>query len=314
MKLSVALCTYNGARYIREQIESILNQTLRVNEIIVCDDCSTDNTISIIESYHDTTPTDVHIYRNEQNLGVCANFQKAINLCHGDIIFLADQDDIWHRDKTKIIVDYFSSHPDIHVVFSDGCLFYENGSPIENASLWKCFGLKPDGYKYINEGYSIELFSYTNRVTGATLAIHRNFEYLHSFINYCNNGMLHDETIAMLATNNNHIGAIPAELIDYRIHKEQKCGIGDSIIHPYSNNPKMISYTAVQWNRQKLPSPLSDRIAFIATRRRHLIQALGGFRLLKDIRNYRFYYKRQWMSFLLYDLRMWLLHTLHLAS
>ena len=78
--LSVALCTYNGEKYIREQIESIINQTMLVDEIVVCDDGSTDDTLNVIKQINAETPVNIRIYQNETNLGVCANFQKAVKL------------------------------------------------------------------------------------------------------------------------------------------------------------------------------------------------------------------------------------------
>lgn len=81
MKISVALCTYNGSKYIEEQLRSILNQTMQVDEIVICDDGSRDDTIQIIEEVKKEALTDIRIYRNETNLGVCANFQKAVDLC-----------------------------------------------------------------------------------------------------------------------------------------------------------------------------------------------------------------------------------------
>ena len=86
-KISVALCTYNGEIYLREQLESILEQTLPPDEIIICDDGSTDATIKILEEFRRKSFTSVKVYCNKENLGVSKNFEKAISLCSGDIIF-----------------------------------------------------------------------------------------------------------------------------------------------------------------------------------------------------------------------------------
>ena len=81
--VSVAMATYNGERFIKEQIDSILRQTIQSIEIVICDDCSTDNTWEILQEY---AKYDLRfkIYRNDTNLGFCKNFEKAISLCHGD--------------------------------------------------------------------------------------------------------------------------------------------------------------------------------------------------------------------------------------
>src|SRR6476659_477323 len=101
MKISVALCTYNGERFLNEQLESILAQTFPVTEIIVCDDGSTDDTSTMLQQFERRYFNLFKIYVNAENLGVIKNFEKAISLCAGDIIFLADQDDIWEINKVE---------------------------------------------------------------------------------------------------------------------------------------------------------------------------------------------------------------------
>lgn len=99
MKISVALCTFNGSRFLKQQLESIATQIRLPDELVVCDDGSTDATISILENFITNAPFPVHIYRNLTNLGACGNFCKAIELCGGDLIALSDQDDVWQADK-----------------------------------------------------------------------------------------------------------------------------------------------------------------------------------------------------------------------
>lgn len=102
--VSVAMATYNGEKYIREQLDSILAQTYTDFEIVVCDDCSKDNTISILREYEKNNNR-IHIYENEQNLGFKKNFEKAAGLCCGDYIAFSDQDDIWTPDHLQILLD-----------------------------------------------------------------------------------------------------------------------------------------------------------------------------------------------------------------
>lgn len=98
-KISIAIATYNGEKYLREQLESLYSQTMLPDEIIVVDDCSTDNTITILEEYHQRYG--LKYYINEKNLGVNKNFEKAILLCNGDYIALCDQDDVWLPHKIE---------------------------------------------------------------------------------------------------------------------------------------------------------------------------------------------------------------------
>src|SRR5476649_2579474 len=92
--VSIALCTYNGARFLSQQLDTLVNQTYRPIEIIVVDDCSTDDTFAILTEYAGRYPN-FKIYRNDVKLGFTANFEKAVKLCTGDLIALCDQDDLW---------------------------------------------------------------------------------------------------------------------------------------------------------------------------------------------------------------------------
>src|SRR5271168_2200141 len=93
-KISVALCTYNGERFLSRQLASMLQQSRLPDELVVCDDRSTDNTIEILQDFSASAGFPVKITRNEHNLGFVANFERAIQLCQGDLIALSDQDDI----------------------------------------------------------------------------------------------------------------------------------------------------------------------------------------------------------------------------
>lgn len=104
---SVALCSYNGEKFIEEQIRSILNQTMKIQEIIVVDDCSNDNTVRIAEAILENTDIKWLVLKNDTNIGFVKNFEKAMKLCTNDIIFLSDQDDIWYEDKVECILQYF---------------------------------------------------------------------------------------------------------------------------------------------------------------------------------------------------------------
>ena len=114
LKVSVALCTYNGARYIFAQIESIFKQTLPPDEIIICDDGSNDGTPEIIgDIIGAPRDIDIQLIKNDINLGYVRNFEKAVGLCTGDVIFLSDQDDIWFPERIELMVKPFAENNDI---------------------------------------------------------------------------------------------------------------------------------------------------------------------------------------------------------
>lgn len=100
--ISIAMTTYNGEQYIACQMETILKQTLPVDEIVICDDRSTDQTLTILRQIIADNPSaNIRLIENEANIGYVRNFHKAISLTSGDYIFLADQDDEWHPDKIE---------------------------------------------------------------------------------------------------------------------------------------------------------------------------------------------------------------------
>ena len=102
--ISIAMATYNGEKYLREQLESIFAQTYQNFELIVCDDCSTDSTVQILREY-EKNDSRIKIFVNEENLGFKKNFEKAIGLCSGDYIALSDQDDIWLPEHLDILIN-----------------------------------------------------------------------------------------------------------------------------------------------------------------------------------------------------------------
>lgn len=102
--ISIAMATYNGAEYLKEQLDSILSQTIPASEIVVCDDCSTDDTWSILCEYARKYPI-LKIIRNKANLGFVRNFEKAIQLCSGEYIALSDQDDVWLPNHLQVLLN-----------------------------------------------------------------------------------------------------------------------------------------------------------------------------------------------------------------
>lgn len=107
--ISVVMCTYNGERFIREQLDSILQQTVPADEIIIQDDCSTDHTYDILLEYTQKYPT-IRIYQNSKNLGINTNFFDAISKAQGDFIAISDQDDIWNRNKLELQIKNIGKH------------------------------------------------------------------------------------------------------------------------------------------------------------------------------------------------------------
>lgn len=113
--ISVAMATYNGEKYIQEQLESLARQTLLPLELVVTDDGSTDATLDIIGAFARTAPFPVRVFRNEARLGFADNFLKCSSLCQGHLIAFCDQDDIWVDQKLKRCLEFFDN-PEVMLV------------------------------------------------------------------------------------------------------------------------------------------------------------------------------------------------------
>src|ERR1700709_1166359 len=124
--VSIALCTYNGAAYLKEQLDTLVNQTYPNCEIICVDDCSTDNTVEILKQYTHSYPQ-IKLHINSKNLGYTKNFEKAIGLCSGEYIALCDQDDIWDKNKISIMSLLIG---DNMLAYHDSAFVDENGNPL----------------------------------------------------------------------------------------------------------------------------------------------------------------------------------------
>ena len=93
------MATHNGEAFIREQLNSLINQTECPDEIVIVDDASTDKTYKLLTNFKKTSPVTIQLHRNKTNKGVIKSFEIALKNCHGDIVFFSDQDDIWHEKK-----------------------------------------------------------------------------------------------------------------------------------------------------------------------------------------------------------------------
>lgn len=220
MKISVALCTYNGGKYIEEQINSILNQSVKVDEIIVCDDQSKDDTILKLKKLQ-TKNSCISIIENELNLRSTKNFEKAISLCSGDYIFLSDQDDLWNEQKVKKIITIFEENPTAEGVFSNANLIDKENNPIKLLTIWESvFFLEKELPKPID---FFDIISKNgNIVTGATLCIKKSVkEFIFPFAE----DVLHDEKIANILALRNSLFYSTENLISYRIHDKQQVGM-----------------------------------------------------------------------------------------
>ena len=231
MRISIAMATYNGAKYLQEQLDSFICQTCQPDELVVCDDGSTDATLKILEIFIQKAPFTVRIYHNKSNMGFIKNFEKALLLCTGNIILLCDQDDIWKPSRVEKSADIFKKNPECGYLFSDACLIDSNNQSLPDTLWSKVKFTSGRQHDFCNhESQPIVLYQ-KNCVTGATLALRA--EHLRLLLPFpLLDGIIHDGWIAMVLSLHGHFGiALSEHLISYRIHAQQQAGIREKNIY-----------------------------------------------------------------------------------
>lgn len=225
MKTSVALCTYNGAKFLQQQLQSIYEQTHAVNEIIVCDDGSTDDTLQLLRAFQEQHPQVVQIHQNQQNLGGRKNFEKCFSLCTGDVIFFCDQDDVWHRDKVRKTVACFEEDKHCWALATDAQLIGETGEDLQK-SFWESFNfLTSDTQPPVSSGLYDFVLRHHNIVAGAVLAVKKEAKPLIYPFHFPSN-IWHDEWITIVLSCNGRLKLMEDKLVNYRIHGSQQAGVG----------------------------------------------------------------------------------------
>jgi glycosyltransferase involved in cell wall biosynthesis len=222
MTLSIAMCTYNGEKFLHDQLNSIAAQTKSPDELVICDDQSSDRTVEIIRNFADNAAFPVYLYINEQNLGSTKNFEKAVSLCKSDLIALADQDDYWKNDKLERILKVFDETPKAGYVFSNADLIDKDSSSL-GRTLWEAVKFNKDLFSQFIERPQINFLINHKVVTGATMAFRSSLKGL---IIPFSKSCIHDSWIAILASATGNYGVpISETLINYRIHSGQQIGI-----------------------------------------------------------------------------------------
>lgn len=197
--------TYNGARYVREQLDSILAQTYPNFEIVVIDDNSTDQTFEILKGY--AKHQNVRIFRNLENLGVTANFEKAMRLANGELIALSDQDDIWMHDKLAALVDHLGN---CTLAYANSTLIEENGTPT-GKTIQQQLKIRPI------EGKQDRAFYFSNCIPGHAMLFRK------ALLDYAlplPKHSMYDQWLAFVSARLNGIAYLNRPLVQYRQHAQ----------------------------------------------------------------------------------------------
>jgi len=219
--VSVALATYNGERYIEEQVASVLQQTRPPDELIVADDGSADRTIELIRDVHAGSSVDLRILGSAGRLGVARNFERALSAARSDIIALSDQDDRWHPEKLERSVPSFEANPRLLLQHTNARLVGETGVPL-GLSLFDAIYLSSVERDQIGGGRAFEAYVRRNLATGATTMIRRNLLHLAAPFP---DGWLHDEWLAVVAAAVGEVELFDEQLVDYRQHGSNVIGV-----------------------------------------------------------------------------------------
>lgn len=219
--ISVAMCTYNGSRFLEEQLHSIARQHRVPDEVIICDDRSTDNSVELTETFARRVSFPVRIFINDQKLGSTKNFEKAISLCREEIVVLSDQDDAWYESKLARIEQIFIDLSPI-AVFSDAGVMDDN-SCSTRVGLWKSFSFSVAEQRQFAGGEALNVLVKHPVVTGAAMAFRREFfDRLTPFPV----SEIHDRWTSFLLAACGKFIPIPERLMQYRRHSNQQVGVG----------------------------------------------------------------------------------------
>jgi glycosyltransferase involved in cell wall biosynthesis len=223
MRVSVALCTYNGARFLPAQLDSLAAQTRLPDELVVGDDDSTDATLELLDAFAAGAGSAIRILvrRNAANVGYVANFDATLRRTEGDVVFLCDQDDVWHPEKIARMCAEFESRPRLGLLHTDARLVDAAGRDL-GYGLFEALEMTPVEIAAEHAGRAFDVLLRRNTVTGATAAIRR--EALLQALPVAD-GWVHDEWLALRTALEWDVDCLDWASIDYRQHGGNQIGM-----------------------------------------------------------------------------------------
>ena len=221
MKIGVVLCTYNGERYLPEQLDSIFAQERLPDEMLVQDDGSADHTLEILAGYSAKAPFPIEVVRNPQNLGFVRNFESAMARCNAEIIATCDQDDSWRFDKLKKLEQIFDAHRHVSVAFSDAEMVDEHLRPL-GYGLFQVLNVSPVDRDRISRQDFLPVVLRRNIVPGATMALRAASR---NRVLPIAEGAYHDEWMVLIAAAYNELAFCAEPLVRHRQHAANRLGM-----------------------------------------------------------------------------------------
>lgn len=203
--ISVVMTTFNGEKFLVEQLESILNQTRVPHEIIVVDDLSTDNTYKILQDYRSKYPETLKVYQNKSRLGINGNFERAARLSTGDLILFSDQDDVWDRVKIQTMVDHLGGSG---LLYSNAVIIDEHGYVLCKDEL-EFHGVPPIA------GRPLVYLLQSNTISGHNILVTRKL--LNTAVPFPIE-IVYDQWLGIVACLSEGISFIDQALVKHRMH------------------------------------------------------------------------------------------------
>ena len=225
--VSVVLATFNGERYLEEQLESLRHQNQLPDEMVVVDDASTDATVSILTDFERAARFPVEVIVLPEHSGTCATFEEGLRRASSDVILICDQDDRWVPDKVAVMAERLWAQPAAMLAFSDAVLIDAAGELLSR-SRWRVAGFGRRHWALMAEDPLGQMMA-RQIVSGCTAAIHRDLldallpfpEGLHPALD----NMMYDRWISLVAAAAGTVVTVPERLVEYRIHPDQQIGI-----------------------------------------------------------------------------------------
>jgi len=224
MRISLVLCTYNGARFLPAQLESLAAQTRLPDEIMACDDASNDATLALLNDFATRMRkrgVEVCLHQHPETLGFVGNFSDALRRTSGDVVFLCDQDDLWHPEKIERMATQFAHRPHLELLHTDADLIDANGQRLGH-TLFDALEFSTAERRAERSGHAFEVLLRRNTVTGATTAFRRR---LVEHALPVPDAWIHDEWIAICAALHGEVDYLDWPSIGYRQHGGNQIGI-----------------------------------------------------------------------------------------
>lgn len=219
-RISVAMATFNGMPYLEAQLRSFETQTASIDELVVCDDGSTDGTWEYLKQFASSRPY-VRCSRNECRLGATKNFERAIALCTGAVIFLSDQDDVWRADKVELLARELDRRAAV-LAMSNGALVAADGQSL-GRDLWSDNGITPAIQEALQSARAWEALVSGKYFTGSALCFRAD---VRPAILPIPEGAWHDQWIAFILALScpGRLALLDRALYDYRQHAGNQIG------------------------------------------------------------------------------------------